>query len=173
MPKVVAIQKVERAFLARQDCEMWRCSCTRLIGELQQSPPAEIEIVVVESAPVAWREAVNRGQSRRDLDHAFAMIPVAIDTPVSCDGVDVPARVRGQRAQHPVAAHRAIGSRAINRDLRQRARAVGHDPSVIWTVVAVGSPTDIDVAVGQQQRRTLILNRRIECWTRCRSLDHD
>src|SRR5208282_1834688 len=88
------------------------------------------------------------------------------ESPVAVEKIDI-ARAVGCRpaARLPNRSFTAVGSDIQNRGLRQGVLIIGHDPAVVWAVIAMRCPGGDHLAIQQQQPRPLLVLLRIESRT--------
>ena len=164
---VVAINEVNRALLACRGQKMLVRRASRQIGQQEDAPGGEIQIVQIEIVLIVGREVVGQREGaagrHAELDNALAKLVRAVERPVSSGETGVAVGVGSEPGPtHPDAAFGAIGGVVEGPLLGQGAGAVRYHPAMIRIVIAKRRPPHDDVAVIEEQARARVLRQGIE-----------
>src|SRR5262249_33159074 len=120
--------------------------------------------------PICYRQAARCAQLKSTVT-VIATISIRIECPIAGEDIQV-SKVIGRRraATHPDPAAR-VSKRSIEirrrvkyrvRNLDESGSGITNEPAVVWIIVLMRTPTDIDHTVDQGKTWPLVLLSRIE-----------
>src|SRR5882672_10100883 len=135
-----------------------------LIDKNCGAPRSKIVVRRVIDHLVGRSEVLRYQQNAADLEERVPIVVIGsrraggIERRIAGDEVKIIARIRGRRtASHPDSSVLHIGGNVEHSCSRQAGRVVPHDPAIVWEMILVRGPCDIDHPIDQGKGWALVL----------------